>query len=48
MSRLRDRLKPLYLHYHSAYGHQTWQVGHMVWHGHMVTGWSHPLVTWFW
>ena len=20
----RDKLKPLYLHYHSAYGHETW------------------------
>ena len=23
----RDTLKPLYLHYHSANGHQTWQDG---------------------
>ena len=23
--RSRDKLKPLYLHYHSAHGHQTWQ-----------------------
>ena len=27
LARSRDRLKPLYLHYHSVYGHQTWQVG---------------------
>ena len=26
-ARLRDKLKPLYLHYHSAHGHQTWQYG---------------------
>ena len=26
-SRSRDKLKALYLHYKSAYGHQTWQDG---------------------
>ena len=24
-SRSRDKLKPLYLHYYSAYGHHSWQ-----------------------
>ena len=24
---LRDKLKPLYLHYHNIYGHKTWQDG---------------------
>ena len=24
---LRDKLKPLYLHYHYIYGHKTWQDG---------------------
>ena len=28
-SRLRDKLKALYLHYHSAYGHQTGQDGNL-------------------
>ena len=23
--KLRDKLKSLYLHYHTAYSHQTWQ-----------------------
>ena len=27
VTRPRDKLKPLYLHYHSVFGHQTWQVG---------------------
>ena len=27
----RDNLKSLYLHYHSAYGHQTWQTGDLPW-----------------
>ena len=26
-SETRNRLKPLYLRYHSGYGHQTWQDG---------------------
>ena len=26
-SRSLDKLKPSYLHYHSDYGHQTWQDG---------------------
>ena len=26
-SRSREKLKPLYLHYHIAYGHQTWEDG---------------------
>ena len=25
LARSRDKLKPLYLHYHIAYGHQNWQ-----------------------
>ena len=25
-----DKLKPLYLHYHSAYGYQTWHDGHLL------------------
>ena len=27
LARSLDKLKPLYLHYHSVYGHQTWQDG---------------------
>ena len=27
LERSRDKLKPLYLHYHKAYDHQTWIVG---------------------
>ena len=27
LTRSRNKLKPLYLHYYSAYGHQTWQDG---------------------
>ena len=27
----RDKLKPLYLHNHSAYGHQIWQYGDSLW-----------------
>ena len=30
-SRSRDKLKTLYLHYQSAYGHQTWQDGNLPW-----------------
>ena len=30
-SNLRERLKPLYLHFQRAYGHQTWQNGNMPW-----------------
>ena len=46
LARLRHKLKPFYLHYHSAYGHQTWQDSNL--HGwastrrHM-TLWSHGL-----
>ena len=25
LARIREKLKPLRLHYHSAYGHQIWQ-----------------------
>ena len=25
LAKLRDKLKPLYVHYQSAFGHQTWQ-----------------------
>ena len=25
LARLYDKLKPLHLHYHNVYGHQTWQ-----------------------
>ena len=39
--RSRDKLKPLYLHYHSTYGHQTWQDGNLPW-------WAPAYkVTWF-
>ena len=27
LTRLRDKLKPLYVHWHDAYGHQNWQDG---------------------
>ena len=27
----RNNLKSLYLHYHSAFGHQTWQTGDLSW-----------------
>ena len=26
-----EKLKPLYFHYHSAYGHYTWQDGNLLW-----------------
>ena len=26
-----DKLRPLYLHYHIGYGHQTWQGGDLLW-----------------
>ena len=29
--RSHDKLKPLYLHYQRAYGHQTWQDGNLPW-----------------
>ena len=29
--RLRDKLKPLYFHYHNPCGHQTWQVVDLPW-----------------
>ena len=29
--KITDDLKPLYLHYHIAYGYQTWQGGSMQW-----------------
>ena len=29
--RSRDKLKPLYLHYHSAFVHQSWQDGDLPW-----------------
>ena len=31
LERPRDNLKPLYLHYHSAHGHQTCSVGDLPW-----------------
>ena len=31
LASLRDKLKALYFHYHSAYGHQTWQLGKEPW-----------------
>ena len=30
-TRSRDRLKPLYLFYHSVYGHKTWHGGYIQW-----------------
>ena len=30
-ARSYDKLKPLYLHYHNAHGHQTWQGGGLPW-----------------
>ena len=37
--RSRDNLKSLYLYYHSAYSHQTWQAGDLPWEAfiHNVT-----------
>ena len=31
LARSRDKRKPLYLHYHSDYNHQTWQVDDLHW-----------------
>ena len=31
LSRSRDKLKPLYFHYHIAYGHRTWWDGNISW-----------------
>ena len=31
LSKSRDKLKVLYLHYHSAYGRQNWQSGDLPW-----------------
>ena len=30
LTRSRDKLKPLYLHYHNVYSHQTWQDGDLL------------------
>ena len=44
-AKLWDKLKPLYLHYCSAYGQQTWQDGDFTWkaatHKVVPTLWSH-------
>ena len=39
-ARSRDKLKPLYLNYYSAYDHQTCQSGNLPWGGRIV------IVTW--
>ena len=31
LARPCDKLKPLYLHYHIAYGHRTWPDGNLFW-----------------
>ena len=31
LARSRDKLKPFYLHYHSAYDHKTWKDGDLSW-----------------
>ena len=31
LAKTLSKLKPSYLHYHSAYGHQTWQDGYLAW-----------------
>ena len=42
-----DKLKPLYLHYHNFYYHETWKVGHLLWEAptHNVT-WILDQVVW--
>ena len=43
-----DKLKPLYLHYHSVYSHQTWQDGYLPgWAlGYKVTSSFDHMVLW--
>ena len=30
LARSRDKVDPIYRHYHRAYGHQTWQGGYIM------------------
>ena len=45
-ARSRDKLKPSFLHYHNAYGHQIWQDGDLPW-GAPIHKVNDHLIMWF-